>query len=72
MASDNEGARDLTEIVVAPTSVADIWSGLMLVETDYGARAESCGDGKILLDRYRCLLEVFGRGPCWFGVFGSG
>ena len=70
MASNDRGACDLTETVGSPTSAADIWSGIMLVETDYSARSESCFSGNGLLVRYRCLMEIFGQGPCWFGIFG--
>ena len=72
MASNKRGARDLTETVGASTSVADIWLGITSVETDCGARAEIYGGRKGLLDRDRSLLDIFGRGPCWFGIFGSG
>ena len=37
LASDNGGARDLTEIVGAQTSVAYSWLGITSVETDHGA-----------------------------------
>ena len=35
-------------------------------------RSGGCGDGKILLAWEQCLLEIFGQGPCCFGIFGSG
>ena len=69
--SNDGGARDLTETVGAPTSVADIWSGIILFDTDCGAGAESCGSRKGLLARARHLLEIFCRGPCRFGIFRS-
>ena len=47
--SDDKGARYLTEIMGAPTSVADIWSGFTLVEIDCSARSEVCSGRKILL-----------------------
>ena len=72
LASDEGGDRDLTKTVRDPTYVEDIWSGLTLVETDSGARAESCGSGKGLLDWDRCLLDKFGRGPRLFRIFGLG
>ena len=37
LASDDGGARDLTEIVGAQTSVAYSWLGITSVETDHGA-----------------------------------
>ena len=70
--SDDEGARELTDIVGCPTSVADIWLGITSFETDCGARAESCSGGKILFYRYRRLLKIFSQGLCWIGIFGSG
>ena len=72
LVSNNGGASDLMETVGVPAYVAYIWSGLTLVETDSGARAESCGSGKGLLDWDRCLLDKFGRGPRLFGIFGLG
>ena len=72
LASDNEGAQYLMEIVGTPLYVADIWFGLTSFEIDCGVISESCGYGKILLTRDQCLLEIFGRGPCWFWIFGSG
>ena len=70
--SNNGGASDLTETLGVPAYVAYIWSGITLVETDSGARAESCGSGKGLLDWDRCLLDKFGRGPRLFRIFGLG
>ena len=60
------------DIVGALDSVADIWSGITSFGIDSGAGAESCGGGKRLLAQDRHLLEIFGRGPCRFGVFGLG
>ena len=60
------------EIEGSPTSVADIWLVIMSVGIDSGSGTESCGGRKILLARDRRLLEIFGRCPCGFGIFGSG
>ena len=38
LASVERGARNLTEIVRAPKSVEDIWSGIGLDGTDHSAR----------------------------------
>ena len=56
----------------ALTSVADIWLELMSVEIDCGAKAESYGGRKRLFSWDQCLLEIFGQGPCQFGIFCSG
>ena len=72
MASDDEDAQDLTDVVGAPTYVVDIWTGITLVEIDCGAGAERSGGRKISLAQNRRLLEIFGQGPCRFGVFGLG
>ena len=69
---DDGGDFDLTETVGSPTYVADIWLGITLVDTDCGAGAESSGSGKGLLARDRRLLDILGRCPCRFGIFGSG
>ena len=55
----------------SPISVADISSGITSVEIDCGAGSESCGGGKRLLAWEKIMLEIFGWGPCWFGIFGS-
>ena len=39
LASGEQGAHNLTEIVGAPTSVEDIWLGIGSVGTDHGAGA---------------------------------
>ena len=72
LASNARGDNNLTETVVSPTSVGDIWSGLTSVDTDCSAREESCDGRKGLLVRDQRLLEILGWGPCWFGIFGSG
>ena len=69
LASDNEGAQYLMEIVGTPLYVADIWFGLTSFEIDCGVISESCGYGKILLTRDQCLLEIFGSGLCQFRMF---
>ena len=52
------------------TSIADIWLGITPVEIDCSARADSCGGRKRLLAWEQCLSEIFGWGPCQFGIFG--
>ena len=44
--SEEQGARNLTEIVEAPTSVEDIWFGLGLVGTNHGAGEISAAAGR--------------------------
>ena len=46
LASEEQGPRNLTEIVEAPTSVEDIWFGLGLVGTNHGAGAVSVAAGR--------------------------
>ena len=79
--SDDQGDHNLTDIVGAPASVEDIWSGLGLVGTNHGAGAGAAMTGRDYLpeinicwrylDRNRRLLENFGQGPCRFRIFGS-
>ena len=71
MAYGDECAIYLTEIKVVPTSVADIFLEITSVGIDCGAGAEICGSAKRLLAQDRRLLEIFGQGPCRFGIFGS-
>ena len=72
MASNDGGACDLTEIMGDLTSVADIWSGLTLVEIDCGSGEESsCGRKKLLAQEQRLLEIYFGRGSFLFGIFES-
>ena len=47
--SNDRGACDLMDTVGAQTSLADIWSGLITVETNCGAGAERCSGRKLLL-----------------------
>ena len=72
MASRYEGAQDLSYIEGALEFVADIWLGIMLVEIDSGAGAESCKGRKILLAHDQHLLEIFGWVSYRFGIFGLG
>ena len=72
LASDNEDAQDLTDVVGAPTYVADSWLGIASVEIYCSAGAERCGGRKILLAQDRRLLKIFGHSQCQFGVFGLG
>ena len=59
------------DIKRAPTSVVDIWLDITSVGINCGTGAEICGS-KGLLAQDRRLLHIFGRGACWFGIFGSG
>ena len=62
-------------------SIEYIWSGLALLNTDHSARAGAAAAVRdygpktnafwIYLARDRRLLEKFGWGLCWFGIFGS-
>ena len=42
----DRGARNLMDIVGAPTSAGDIWSGLGLVGTDHGAGSGAAAAGR--------------------------
>ena len=53
-------------------SVANIVFRLPSVGIDCGSRAKSCGGRKGSLSQDQHLLQIFGRGPYWFGIFGSG
>ena len=72
LAYGDGSAWDLTRIKGSPASIEDIRSLLTLVDIDCGAGAESCGVRKILLTHDQRLLQIFGRGLCWFGIFGLG
>ena len=78
--SDGVGACDLEGTLRAPTSVEDIWLGITLVETDHSSGAgAAAATGRDYMpgtnvcwrhfDQYQRLLEIFGQGPCWFGIF---
>ena len=70
------------ETVGVPTYAEDIWLGLELVETDYGAGSGAAAAGRdywpntnvfwIYVAQYQRMLEKFGRGLHWFGIFESG
>ena len=49
LASEDKVDRDMMEIKGAPTYVADIWSGIMLVGVDCVYREDRCGGRKGLL-----------------------
>ena len=78
---DDQGARKLMEIVVAPMSIEDIWSGIGLVGTDHSSGSGAAATVKyfwpginawwIYLAQYIHLLEKFGWGPCIFRIFGQ-
>ena len=57
LASDEGGARDLTETVGVSTSVEDIWSGLISVETDHGAVAGAAAAGRY----YWPMTDIYWR-----------
>ena len=69
--SNGGGDCELTETVGSPTSIADIWLGLTLVETNCGAGAESYGNRKGLLAIYIRLLEIFFGGHVCLGYLGQ-
>ena len=70
MESDEVDACDLMDTVVSPTSIVDIWSVIMVFETDHGARAETYSGGMRLLTQDLRLLYIFGQVPCEFCIFG--
>ena len=72
LAPDDKGDQELTENEGALSSVADIWSGIKPVSIYFSDEVESCGDRKGLLYWDQRLLQIFGRGPYWFRIFGLG
>ena len=80
LASGERGAWNLMEIVVAPPSVWDIWSGLGLVGTDHGTRVGAAAARTnnwpginacwIYFSWGWRLLGNFGQGLYRFRIFG--